>query len=155
MTPTRILFGQILIVFGVVFAGMWAATQYAAGALGYPPQLGAPWFEIGGAPLYMPWRIFEWWYVYEAYAPAIFARAGMIAAGGGVAGAVLAIFGSVWRARSLKNVTTYGSARWAKRREVEAAGLCAPRGVMLGRLKDRYLRHDGPEHVLAFAYAAR
>ena len=26
----------------------------------------------------------------------------------------------------------------------------APRSVFLGRVKDLYLRHDGPEHVLAF-----
>jgi type IV secretion system protein VirD4 len=57
----------------------------------------------------------------------------------------------VWRAREAKNVTTYGSARWATRREVEAAGLLGPDGVLLGRLGRDYLRHDGPEHVLCFA----
>ncbi len=37
-----------------------------------------------------------------------------------------------------------GSARWATRKEIEAAGLFSPDGVMLGRLDRAYLRHDGP-----------
>ncbi|MGY3465457.1 type IV secretory pathway TraG/TraD family ATPase VirD4 [Bradyrhizobium sp. LM6.11] len=58
---------------------------------------------------------------------------------------------SVWRAREAKNVQTYGSARWAEPREVKAVGLLGADGVVLGRLDDDYLRHDGPEHVLCFA----
>ncbi len=151
MTPTKILIGQIALVFGVVLAGVWFGTQFAASELGYAAELGAPWFSLGATPVYKPWRLFEWWYAYEAYAPAIFARAGAIAAAGGVAGAAVAIAGSVWRARSAKNVTTYGSARWARVSEIAKAGLFAPAGVVLGRYRDRYLRHNGPEHVMAFA----
>jgi type IV secretion system protein VirD4 len=151
MTPTRILIGQIIIVLATVLAGLALATQYAAAALSYAPELGAPWLSIGGTPVYKPWRVFEWWYAYEAYAPGVFAKAGMIAAGGGIAGAAVAILGSVWRARSLRNVTTYGSARWATRTEIARAGLLDGRGVMLGRLGRDYLRHGGPEHVMAFA----
>jgi type IV secretion system protein VirD4 len=43
---------------------------------------------------------------------------------------------------------TYGSARWATRREIRKAGLFKHRGVVLGRMGRRYLCHDGPEHVL-------
>jgi type IV secretion system protein VirD4 len=68
-----------------------------------------------------------------------------------VAGIVVAVIGSLWRARLSRLATTYGSSRWASRPEIEAAGLFWPAGVFLGRLKDRYLRHDGPEHVMAFA----
>ncbi|MBL27694.1 MAG: conjugal transfer protein TraG, partial [Rhodospirillaceae bacterium] len=39
----------------------------------------------------------------------------------------------------------------ATRKEAERAGLFEPRGVFLGRLNRDYLRHDGPEHVMAFA----
>ncbi|MGP1397624.1 MAG: conjugal transfer protein TraG, partial [Inquilinaceae bacterium] len=49
------------------------------------------------------------------------------------------------------DVTTYGSARWAETKDVEAAGLLDPDGVVLGRFDRNYLRHDGPEHVLCFA----
>jgi type IV secretory pathway TraG/TraD family ATPase VirD4 len=40
MTPTKLLIGQILIVFAIVIAGVWAATQWAAAELGYQAQLG-------------------------------------------------------------------------------------------------------------------
>src|SRR3546814_15142645 len=58
---------------------------------------------------------------------------------------------SVWRAREAKNVTTYGSARWATPGELRTAKLLGDDGVILGRFHQRYLRHDGPEHVLCFA----
>jgi type IV secretion system protein VirD4 len=63
----------------------------------------------------------------------------------------MAIILSVWRAKEAQHVTTYGSARWADKREVRRAGLLGPDGVVLGRLGGRYLRHNGPEHVLCFA----
>lgn len=151
MTPTKILIGQICIVFAVVIAAVWLATQWAAGQFGHDPALGAPWFRIAGLNVYFPWRLFEWWYAYEAYAPGVFNRAGAIAAGGGFLGAAVAVAGSVWRARQSRNVTTYGSSRWAKPKEIANAKLFEPAGVFLGHLKDRYLRHDGPEHVIAFA----
>ena len=58
---------------------------------------------------------------------------------------------SVWRAREVKKVTIYGFARWAETREVRRAGVLHADGVLLGRWRGAYLRHDGPEHVLCFA----
>jgi len=69
----------------------------------------------------------------------------------GFAGCAVAIVGSLWRARQNRLITTYGSSRWATPREVARAGLFRPAGVFLGRHGDEYLRHDGPEHVMAFA----
>ncbi|HEV2549402.1 MAG TPA: IncP-type conjugal transfer protein TraG, partial [Stellaceae bacterium] len=151
MTPTRFLLGQIIIVFAVVIGGLWIATEWAAFELAFQPRLGAPWFTLLSSPVYYPWRLFEWWYAYDAYAPEIFETAGTIAAMSGFAGSAVAIVGSLWRARQNRLVTTYGSSRWASRREIQRAGLFRPAGVFLGRLGDRYLRHDGPEHVMAFA----
>ena len=151
MTPTKVLIGQILIVFGIVLAGVWYATEWTAAALGFQMRLGAPWFLFRGIPVYQPWRLFEWWYAYEPYAPGVFDTGGAIAAGSGVLAAAAAIVGSVWRARQSKLVTTYGSARWATYRDLQRAGLIRPAGVFLGRIGKRYLRHDGPEHVMAFA----
>jgi len=151
MTPTRLLIGQIILVFAIVIGAVWFATQWTAAELGYQARLGSPWFEVGEYPVYLPWRLFEWWYAFEAYAPGVFNRAGAMAAGGGVLGVVVAIIGALWRARQTRQVTTYGSARWATTGEIGKAGLFEPRGVFLGRLKDRYLRHDGPEHVMCFA----
>ena len=151
MTPTKFLIGQILLVFAIIGLSVWAATQWTAHELGYQARLGVHWFMLGDIPIYKPWRLFQWWYAYEAYAPHVFNRAGVYAATGGLIGAVTAVIGSLWRARSKKYVTTYGSARWAERRDVEKAGLLDDAGVFLGRWKGQYLRHDGPEHVMAFA----
>jgi type IV secretion system protein VirD4 len=151
LTATKILWGQILVVFTIVLATMWLATQWTAWRLGFQPQLGPPWFELAGAPVYLPLAFFWWWYHYDAYAPPIFIEGAAIAASGGFASIGIAIGMSVWRAREAKIITTYGSARWATKSEVRAAGLLNPDGVVLGRFGREYLRHHGPEHVLCFA----
>ena len=151
MSATKILWGQILIVFLIVLTTTWSATQWTAWQLGFQPQLGRPWFELFGWPIYYPPAFFWWWYFYDAYAPHIFVEGAYIAASGGFIAIAVAIGMSVWRAREAKNVETYGSARWARADEVRAAGLLGPDGVVLGRFEGDYLRHDGPEHVLCFA----
>lgn len=151
MTPTKLLIGQILVVFAIVLLGLWAATQWAAAMLAYQPQLGRPWAIFAGVAIYRPWALFAWWYHYGAYAEPVFDKAGTLAGASGFLGCGAAIFGSLWRARQASNVTTYGSARWATAKEIDAAGLHADTGVMLGRFGDRYLRHAGPEHIMAFA----
>jgi type IV secretion system protein VirD4 len=50
-----------------------------------------------------------------------------------------------------KRAETFGSARWASEKEIRRAGLFSEDGVVLGCHGPRYLRHDGPEHVLCFA----
>lgn len=151
MTPTKFLIGQIIVVFAVVIGTTWVATQWAASMLGFQSALGSAWFHVGGMPIYYPWRLYNWWYAYEAYAPKVFNMAGMLAAAGGIFGIAVAIIGSLWRARQNKNVTTYGSSRWARAAEVKKAGLFEHSGAFVGRLDERYMRHDGPEHIMAFA----
>jgi len=154
LMPTGILFGQIIVVLATALAGVWAATQWTAAALGHQAQLGPAWFGLYGVPIYKPWKLFEWWYFYDAYAPGIFLRGGTIAASSGLLATGAAIGMAVWRSRLARRVTTYGSARWAERAEIAAAGLTRPVGVFLGRVPAKdgsYLRHEGPEHVMAFA----
>ena len=151
MTATKILWGQILVVFMVVLVTLWTATQWTAWRLGCQPQLGPPWFALAGSPVYLPPAFFWWWYHFDAYAPSIFLEGAAIAASGGFGAIGIAIGMSVWRAREAKVVTTYGSARWATREEIRSAGLLCPDGVVLGRHARDYLRHDGPEHVMCFA----
>ena len=151
MSATKILWGQILAVLLIVLLTTWAATEYVAWQLGFQAQLGAPWFRLAGWPVYYPPAFYWWWYFYDAYAPDVFVRGAFVAASGGFISIAVAIGMSVWRAREAKKVVTYGSARWAEKGEVRAAGLLRPDGVVLGRYAHDYLRHDGPEHVLCFA----
>jgi len=148
---TAILWGQIVIVSLVALLFVWGATQWVAFRLGFQSQLGEPLTEIVGLPIYPPWNVFVWWYWYDAYAPRVFMEGAIIAGAGGIASVGIAIFLSVLRAREASNVTTYGSARWATDKDVKDAGLLTDDGVVLGRYRSRYLRHDGPEHVLCFA----
>jgi len=151
MKATKILWGQVLLVLFIVLATTWGATQWTAWRLAYQPELGAPWFRLGYFPVYAPPAFFWWWYAFDAYAREIFYEGAIIAASGGLIAIPVAITMSVWRAREAREVTTYGSARWATSREVQTAGLIGRDGVVLGRYQGDYLRHDGPEHVLCFA----
>jgi len=151
MTGTKILWGQMLGALAMVLLGCWAATEWTAWRLGFQPALGLPWVRIGTAPVYPPQLFFAWWYHFDAYAPGVFAKGAVIASAGGLGAALLAIAASVLRARQARHVTTYGSAHWATRHGIEAAGLFGNTGVQLGRIGAQTLRHDGPEHVLCFA----
>ena len=84
MQGQGVLFGQIAAVFGIVIAGVWGATQWTAAALGYQLRLGSPWFDFFGTPVYHPWRLFEWWFFFDAYAPRVFDIGGAIAGGSGL-----------------------------------------------------------------------
>src|SRR5690606_37154693 len=124
MTPTTLLIGQIFIVLAIVVLGVWPPTQLCAAMLGHQQQLGPAWFMAGDVPVYRPWAIFPWWFHYDAYAPNVFVKAGMLAGASGFLGCAAAIAVSLRRSRQSRHVTTYGSARWATAREVRRALLC-------------------------------
>jgi type IV secretion system protein VirD4 len=148
---TRILWGQVLAVGLTAGLFLWAATEWTAWRLAWQPGLGHALIRVAGIRLYAPWKLFWWWFAYDAYAPKVFAVGGAIAAAGAPAAMAVAVAMSLWRAREPLDASTYGSARWATERDVASAGLLGPDGVVLGRFGGRYLRHDGPEHVLCFA----
>jgi type IV secretory pathway TraG/TraD family ATPase VirD4 len=54
MNATKILWGQVLLVSAVVLAFVWGATEWVAWRLAFQPQLGRPWFELLGWPVYQP-----------------------------------------------------------------------------------------------------
>ncbi len=58
---------------------------------------------------------------------------------------VRTIFGGV------KATDLHGSAEWASRKEIKAAGLLSEEGVTVGGFRNEPLRHNGPEHILTFA----
>jgi type IV secretion system protein VirD4 len=84
----------------------------------------------------------------------------MIVLGGCIVSMVAFFMAANRRARRLSENAEdlHGSARWATRDDIEATGLIQNQGgVYVGGWYDpsarrlRYLRHNGPEHVLAFA----
>ncbi|MGE0022361.1 MAG: IncP-type conjugal transfer protein TraG [Hyphomicrobium sp.] len=147
----RTLAAQIASAIVLTTLCLWAATQWAAAMLGYQSALGASWIELAGLKIYPPWQLLPWWIAFDHEAPDVFARAGVLAAVGGLLSGAIALGGAAQRASRRSVATTYGSARWADTTDIEDANLLDDRGVMLGLYDDRYLRHDGPEHVLAVA----
>lgn len=151
MSPNSILIGQVGVVFTTIGAGVWGATQWVAAELDHDPYLGEPWFIASDTPIYYPWRLFEWWYAFEPYAPDVFAQGSQIAIGASFLGVAFSVIGSVWRGRQAKKLTTFGSSRWAGDKDIKRSGLFGQEGVFIGRTDKNYLRHSGPEHVMTFA----
>jgi type IV secretion system protein VirD4 len=151
MPSARFVLVQAVASIVIAFVALWVATQWAAAMLGYQAALGAPLASLAGASFYAPWQLFPWWLAFGAEAPGIFNQAGLIAAVGGIAPGLIALGGAAWWARAKPTITTYGSARWADFSDIKRAGLLDDRGVVLGHYQAEYLRHDGPEHVLAVA----
>ena len=150
-----------LLLLGLVLTA-WTATEYTAWALGWSPALGAPL-----APhVYGPFDGLRWRRQWTHASPAltlIFTRQQQLIQVGAalsvLAGGLLA-----YRRRQTAHDRSdlHGSAHWATRAEVLATGLLPQqgqpvRGVYVGAWLDpktnrkKYLTHDGPEHVLAFA----
>src|SRR3546814_15935460 len=96
-------------------------------------------------PGYLRPAFFWWWFAFDAYAPPIFDKGALIAASGGFAAIIVAIAMSVWRTRERQKAETYGSARWAGRREIRAAGMLGGVGGVPGRFGTAYMRHDRSE----------
>jgi len=141
-----------------------AATQFIAAYFRYQPALGRPLFRIGRAYLYQPFAWCVWGYRNctnrdDRVRKPLF-EGEMIVLGGCVL-SILAFFAQAnRRARRLSENAEdlHGSARWATAKDVEATGLTrAEGGVYVGgwysdsARRLMYLRHTGPEHVLAFA----
>ena len=138
-----------VIVLGWAF-GSSVATEVVANGFGFQPALGFNLFH-----LYAPWSYFVWAHRWEDQSNhAVFDQ------GSGVGWlCTLVLWGAlllVLRGRFKVNPFLHGSARWADKRDIKAAGLLNKHGVYVGGWLDKdgkvhYLRHNGPEHILLYA----
>lgn len=140
------------------------ATQYVSFDLGPKLALGQPALVIGTYPIYPPYQWAIWLLRFGAHRNArvrsAVLKGALLIVAGSAASVGLAFASSLPRIRELSRNTEdlHGSARWASPVEIRATGLLdSGHGVYVGgwydsrRRRLRYLRHDGPEHVLAFA----
>ena len=95
-TRSTILHGALALL--LTLLGLQLATQWAAAMLQFQPALGPAVITLAGYPLYAPWKLFAWWLAFDAQAPDVFARAGAVAALGGVVSGAVAIGGAARRA---------------------------------------------------------
>lgn len=141
----------------MLLAVMVVTTQYLASALDYQAALGSP--LIG--KLYAPWMfaIWLWQYGNVPTLKSIVFIAYVLLIGGASIAVVGAALISYWYRRKFGNVgmdSLHGSAHWAGEDEIKEMGVFDAAGVFIGAWKNprgdiQYLRHDGPEHVMAFA----
>lgn len=151
-----------------IAVGLQSATQYFAHSFNYQDTLGA---NINN--VYAPWAILNWAGDWYSHYPDEFIQAGsvgMVVTTVGLLG--VTITKVVTKNSSKANEYLHGSARWAEKKDIQAAGLLprnrnllemvtgkdAPSamGVYVGGWEDEdgnfyYLRHNGPEHVLTYA----
>lgn len=145
----------------MVWSNLQIATQFAAYAFSYHADLGR---NLGG--LYPPWQVLVWasrWYEQN---PATFTTAASVAIGMVALELLVILWGLSLSASSAKpSLYLHGSARWAQKADIQAAGLIrrdaaksapAEASVYVGGWQDEkgtfhYLRHSGPEHVLTYA----
>jgi len=141
----------------------WIATQYLAMKLGYQEALGQPIAHFI-KPIYQPfaWVVWGWKYgdMDNPHVKDIFGNTYIGVTVGVLCCFFFAAFLSYRRTRNLTsgNEHIHGSAHWATPDEVKATGLLGGgQGVYVGAYQRpnstrvEYLRHDGPEHILAFA----
>jgi len=148
------------IVFGCVLLASIAATQYLANAFHYHPALSG---RISDSQLYWPWGWAVWSFTWGSL------HAETIKVGVTIFTSLMALLLLPWvlytlgPRRKLSAISgLHGTAHWASHPEILNSGLLPPpgtpsQGVYVGAWHDtkarlnRYLRHNGPEHVLAFA----
>lgn len=142
----------------------WTATQFMAKAFNYQAALGRPLTRVGRASIYQPfaWVIWGWRNATsrdQRVRTPLFEGEMIVFAGSFLS---IAIFYAITnrRARKLSENAEdlHGSARRATDKDVKATGLLdSQQGVYVGgwcsegQAHVQYLRHNGPEHVLAFA----
>lgn len=144
------LFCTLLLVVCAVAGSCWA-TQKIAEAYAYHPALGRPLF----GHIYAPWS----WAIWQQK---LSDRQGIIATAieqGQMVfiGPLMLVFAILiqFMRKPIGRADLHGSAKWATKEEIEEAGLLNRAGVYVGGWMDKarqlYLRHNGPEHILAFA----
>lgn len=145
----------------VCLAGAQLTTQWLASALGHQRALGSAYTSLLSVPVYAPWRALVWKRRLpidsEGMALQGYTDAGLrVSAAFGLVAAA-AMLRRRWRTSRNRAMDVHGTAHFATREEVVRAGLLHETGVVLGQWEDkarrslRWLRSDGPEHVLLIA----
>jgi type IV secretion system protein VirD4 len=140
------------------------ATQYIAAKFQYQPALGAPILRAKSGDIYQPFSWIAWGWRYctsqdERIRRPFFEGEMIVFAGSLLCVGIFFVLAGR-RARKLTENAEdlHGSARWADEDDIRDTGLLTTKhGIYVGgwcpegghRLS--YLRHNGPEHVLAFA----
>jgi type IV secretion system protein VirD4 len=165
INPGRLRLIGIIVGMPLLLLTSSITTQYLAALFGYQAALGEPIFSIGSMHIYQPFSWAVWYWKWRHYANEVvqgdFTKSYYILGFGCI---ISFCAGSYAKYRSTRNVQKpveglHGTAHFMSRDDViKKSGLVgAGAGVYIGAYTDEetgithYLRHDGPEHVIAFA----
>jgi len=140
------------------------ATQFVAWRFENQHALGPALLRIGSFSLYAPYKWLVWVWTEGGTADIriklpLLIGAGIIVGGSFASGALFFLLNLAHTKALSKNTEDlHGSARWATKADIEETNLIqAKQGVYVGGWHEKsikhlhYLRHNGPEHILAFA----
>lgn len=142
----------------------FAATQFIAASFKYQTALGRPLIRTKVGGIYQPFAWMIWgWHNSTSQDPRVrkplFLGEMLVFAGSCACVGLFFIATSRHSRKLMENADDlHGSARWASEKDIRATGLMdSQHGVYVGASKAEdsnrlhYLRHNGPEHILAFA----
>jgi type IV secretion system protein VirD4 len=153
-------------VFGLLLLVLvsFVATQYIAARFQYQPALGQPMFRTKTGAIYQPFAWVLWgWHNSTSQDQRVrnplFIGEMMVLVGSFASIAIFFVMTNHRARRLMENAEDlHGSARWANEADIEKTGLItAKQGAYVGAWcregghRLHYLRHNGPEHILAFA----
>ncbi len=145
---------SIIIFFLLLILANQAATQYIAKVFAYHRNLGEPLY----GHIYWFWKWIPWSAEYFNTYGYIFKTVYIsLAAAIIFLIALFVILRLLVIRKAKKHTDIHGSAHWAEKDEIEDMNILNQKeGVYIGAWKDnkgkiRYLRHNGPEHILGFA----
>src|SRR5438105_2450777 len=156
-TPTIVGF------FGLFLTNV-LATQFVAWRFDYQPALGPALVRLGTFCLYEPYKWLVWVWTQgntgdiRIKLPLLIGTS-IVVVGAFVSGAIFFLL-NLARTKALSKNTEdlHGSARWASKADILETNLMQTKqGVYVGGWHEQcikhlhYLRHNGPEHILAFA----
>ncbi len=133
-----------IVGFTIFAASLWLATQTIAAVFGSQAGLGPALFRVGGVAIYWPWQVLAWDHRWGGHYPRPFAIARLVE----LAGLAAAIFGASLAVQAKARVKPFGVSAWARFNDVEASGLFAESGAVLGKFEGEILCFDGPEHQI-------
>ena len=134
------------------------ATQSVAKDCKYDELLGLG-IPINDMKIYLPWMFFIWKYKFSMVIPTIILDAQRYV----ILGTAFSFIASMFVVKKSNTLSSYGSAKWATKKDLRETGLLNSSGVIVGinpykfkgykdkKLVTKLLRDDGPAHIGVFA----
>lgn len=144
---------RLAIIFITLFISSIASTQIIAWKFNYHAALGQKIHEH----IYWPWAWITWSIEYHSSYKQILSAGWLVMLiTSSVGFLILAVMVNMASRNASSIADLHGSAHWASLDDIKAAELLTGKGVYVGAWEDEkgkthYLRHDGPEHIIAFA----